>query len=142
MSNIYRVFLIAFVLLLIPNHSFAAATSTGSSGLSTGKFTQNTPAFVPASYHLDEDQGHLRITFLTYEHFNLGNGISSTSPLLKNGGKFMLTYSECVSTYCPSASYPVMTTDLWPGDSTNYLNYKITLNALDNGATLTVSPIQ
>ncbi len=140
MSNIYRVFLIAFVLLLIPGQSLAATTAQ-TSGLSTGKFSLNTAAYVPVSYHLDEDQGHLRITFLTYEHFNLGNGLSSTSPLLKNGGRFLLTYSPCVSTYCPSDAYPTMATDLWPGDSTNYLNYKITLNSLDSGATITVTPI-
>jgi hypothetical protein len=92
---------------------------------------------VPMTQHVDELHGPLRVTFLGKVQLN--GPIATTSPLAKPWGRFLLDYNTCTSTFCQSALYPTMTTELWEGQTTHYLNYDITLtNLATSSATFTV----
>lgn len=124
--------------LLLSPLSAAAATIPY-----TGLFTLSQSYELPVSYHLDQNHGGLRVIFLGYERFKATNGLASTSPLTKWGGVFVLSYSACANTYCANPRYPAMTTELWPGQSTTYLNYNVTLDSLSpTKAAVTVTTAQ
>lgn len=100
---------------------------------------------IPASTHVDQIGGNLRITFLGFEKLqttSISNAIASTSPAAQTLGSFLLDYSACASTFCANPAHPTMHTELWPGQSTTYMNEKIFLNGFSTtsrAALLTVT---
>lgn len=110
------------------------ATSTGI--LFTAQITQFT---LPVSMHVDEAGGGLRVTYLGLERTT--TPVPASDPFSQPLGKFALNFSPCAGYYCTSSQYPTMITELWPGQTTQYLNYNILLNTLhtdSNSATVTV----
>ncbi len=136
MSSLYKSFVIISLVVVSPLAAFAA---TGDQfDAQNSQFYMGIPVRMPISTHLDQNEGRLRVTFLQRERFAASSGLASTSPLTQTGGKFLIDYSGCAETFCANPTYKTMVTELWPGQSTVYLNYKITLNSLNGDAIVTI----
>ncbi len=165
----FKSLLVAFItaLFLVPSLSFAATPMTAQQTL-VQKLTQeiaalqaqldaliaqspvltstSTPvAFVsiPVSTHVDQIGGGLRITFIGFKKLQTTNSIPSTSQLAQPLGDFLLDFSACATTFCANPANPTMHAQLWPGQSTTYMNEKIFLNGFSStspAALLTITP--
>lgn len=157
-------------LFLVPSLSFAATTTTqttaqqaliqrltleivqlqaqldallAASPILTSTSTPIAFVSIPVATHVDQIDGGLRITFLGFEKLQTSGTIAPTSPLAQTLGSFLLDYSVCPTTFCSSPAYPTMHAELWPGQSTVYMNQKIILNGFSTtspSALLIVTP--
>jgi hypothetical protein len=85
--------------------------------------------------------GSIRVSFSGFKHLQTPNGLPSTSPAYQPFGELLLSYSPCPSSFCPNATYISMPSELWLGQSTNFMNETLTLSGMATSSVyLTATP--